>query len=150
MAESYESLRDASDLELTQKGKRPQVFLVNMGRVAQHTARAGFAHNFFEAGGIEALTNSGFPTAEDAVNAFKGSGARLAVLCGSDSQYAELAVEYAKAMKAAGADRLYLAGRPGDLEEALKEAGVDEFIFVGCDVLACLQGAMAHLGVVES
>ncbi len=150
IAESFEALRDASDAELERNGTRPQVFLVNMGRVAQHTARASFARNFFEAGGIEALTNTGFRTAEEASAGFKASGAKLAVLCGSDSQYAESADAFAKSVKAAGAERLYFAGRPGDLEASLQEAGVDEFIFMGCDVLASLQGAMARLAVDRS
>ena len=42
---------------------------------------------------------------------------------------------------AAGAARVYLAGRPGDLEAALKGAGVDEFVFVGSDLLSVLAGA---------
>ena len=42
---------------------------------------------------------------------------------------------------------IYLAGRPGELEAALKAAGVQDFIYVGCDVLATLAGsASAILG----
>jgi hypothetical protein len=90
-AEGFEALRDASDAALAREGRRPAIFLANMGRVAQHTARAMFAHNFFEAGGIEAITNAGFPDADAAADAFRASGARLAVICGSDPQYAESA-----------------------------------------------------------
>jgi methylmalonyl-CoA mutase len=31
-----------------------------------------------------------------------------------------------------------LAGRPGELEAPLRAAGVDDFIFAGCDVVATL------------
>ena len=41
-------------------GTRPRVFLANLGPIAAFTARATFAKNFFEAGGIEAITNDGF------------------------------------------------------------------------------------------
>ena len=44
-----------------------------------------------------------------------------------------------KALGAAGAAHLYLAGRPGELEAALKAAGVQDFIYVGCDVLGVLR-----------
>ncbi len=43
-----------------------------------------------------------------------------------------------------GARHIYLAGRPGELEAALRAAGVQTFIFAGCDVLAMLQAAHAY------
>lgn len=72
----------------------------------------------------------------------------MACLCGSDKRYADEAVSAAKALKAAGVSRLYLAGRPGDREQELRAAGVDEFIFVGADVLASLELAHAELGLI--
>jgi methylmalonyl-CoA mutase len=56
-------------------------------------------------------------------------------------------VPAAQAIKAAGATHIYLAGRPGELEAALRAAGVHEFIFVGCDVLKTLQAAHAIVGM---
>ena len=50
------------------------------------------------------------------------------------------AAEAAKALAAAGAT-VHLAGRPGEHEAALRQAGVKSFIFVGCDVLSTLQAA---------
>ena len=47
----------------------------------------------------------------------------------------------AGALKAAGARHIYLAGRPGNREAALRAAGVQSFIFEGCDALATLKGA---------
>jgi methylmalonyl-CoA mutase len=120
-----------------------------MGRVAQHTARAMFARNFFEAGGIEALSNDGFDTPEAAAEAFSRSGARLAVICGSDPQYEDSGEAMARTLKGSGAERVILAGRPGEREAAIREAGVDEFIFLGCDVLGSLRAALTHLGVIK-
>jgi methylmalonyl-CoA mutase len=62
----------------------------------------------------------------------------LACLCSSDAVYAAEAVDAARALTAAGA-RLFLAGRPGEHEQALRRAGIETFMFVGCDVLATLQ-----------
>ena len=56
LAEPFEQLRDASDRMLAQTGARPKIFLANLGKPADFTARATFAKNFFEAGGIEAVT----------------------------------------------------------------------------------------------
>ena len=153
IAESFERLREASDRLFAETGTRPKIFLANLGRIAEFNARATFAKNFFEAGGIEAVSNDGFATADGKtdlpalVSAFKSSGAKLACLCSSDKVYPVEAVEAAKALAAAGATVDYLAGRPGDLEAALKEADVRNFIFVGCDVLATLRAAHETIGL---
>jgi len=142
LAEPYEALRDASDAILKETGARPKVFLATLGKPADNIARATFAKNFFEAGGIEAVEFSG----GDLAAAFKASGSALACLCSSDEVYANEAAAAARALVAAGARHVYLAGRPGDLAEALKQAGVQTFIFAGCDVLATLRDAHRSLG----
>jgi len=45
------------------------------------------------------------------------------------------------ALRAAGATHIFLAGRPEELEAALKTAGVGTFIHAGCDVVATLTAA---------
>ena len=74
-------------------------------------------------------------------SAFKASGAALACLCSSDKVYAAQATAAATALQAAGARHIYLAGRPGEQEPALRAAGVNDFIFAGGDALATLQEA---------
>jgi len=69
---------------------------------------------------------------------FKTSGAKLACLCSSDDVYGREAAAASQALRAAGAV-VWLAGRPGVQEAALKAAGVSGFIFAGCDVLAALR-----------
>jgi methylmalonyl-CoA mutase len=142
LAEPFEALRDASDRILASTGARPKIFLANLGKLADFTARASFAKNFFEAGGIEAVTNDGFANRDEMVAAFQRSGAKLACLCGSDESYAADAIAAATALAAAGA-RLTLAGRPSEQESALRAAGIETFIFAGCDVLAALRATHA-------
>ncbi len=89
-----------------------------------------FAKNFYEAGGIEAAANDGFKSRDEMIAAFKASGAKLACLCSSDKLYETEAADAAKALTTAGAT-VHLAGRPGALEAALKEAGVKTFIYRG-------------------
>ena len=146
MAEPFERLRDASDAMLKKTGKRPQVFLANLGTPSDFTARATFAKNFYEAGGIEALSNDGFKDRAEMIAAFKASGARLACVCSSDKVYEAQAADAAKALTAAGAI-VQLAGRPGKNEAAWRQAGVKTFVFMGCDALSTLREAHDILGV---
>ena len=78
---------------------------------------------------------------KDLAAAFEASGAALACLCSSDKIYAQQAAAAAKALQAAGAKHIYLAGRPGEQEAALRAAGVNDFVFAGGDALAALQEA---------
>ena len=79
------------------------------------------------------------------VSAFKASGAEVACLCSSDRVYAAQANAAAKALQDAGARHIYLAGRPGAQEAALRAAGVGDFIFAGGDALASLQEAWRRM-----
>jgi methylmalonyl-CoA mutase len=145
-AEPFERLRDASDRMLAKTGARPKIFLANLGTVAEFTARASFSKTFFEAGGIEAATNDGFPDRKAMIAAFMASGAKLACICSTDDIYQREAAAAAKALKAGGAIHIYLAGRPKDAD-ALKAAGVGTFIFAGCDALTTLKAAHDILAV---
>ena len=161
LAEPYERLREASDRVLAATGARPKVFFANLGTLADFNSRASFARNFFEAGGIEAVVSFPSPLAGEVkkmtpgevktdlaalVAAFKASGARLACLCSSDEVYVKEATDAAKALVAAGARHLYLAGRPREQVE-LKAASIATFIFTGCDAPATLKAAHDILGI---
>ena len=156
LAEPFEELRDASDQMLAQSGARPKIFLANLGVPADFLPRASFASNFFAAGGIVAVTNDGFappvpagaPAATDLaalVAAFKGSGATLACLCGSDEAYGREAVATAQALTAAGAAHIYLrVARPGS--RSSRPPAIGTFIHAGCDAVAVLRTAHEQIG----
>ncbi len=147
-AQPYERLRDLADARTRADGTRPAIFIAALGPLAEHTARAAFARRFFAAGGIEAQMAETAPeNTGQLVAAFKAAGARIAVLCGSDARYADEAETTARALKDAGVQRLYLAGRPGADEKAWRAAGIDSFIHIGVDVIATLELAHAELGI---
>jgi len=143
----FETLRAASDRRLEETGSRPRVFLASYGRPADYRARAGFAANFFAAGGIEPIDAGGFGDSTAAAEAFAESGAELAVICSSDELYPEAAPALARALEGRGARRVLLAGRPGEHEELYRGAGVDTFIYLGCDTLAILEELLHELEV---
>jgi methylmalonyl-CoA mutase len=149
-ARPFEELRDASDAWQAEHGRRPRVFLANLGPVSHHSARAIYAKNFFEAGGFEVVGNDGFRDADAAARAFAASGATVAVICSSDKLYPDVVPAAAPKLKAAGARAVVLAGNPGANEAAWRAAGVDRFIFIKCDVLATLREMLREEGVLNS
>ena len=54
-AQEFEALRDAADAP----AERPTVFLATIGPIARHTARASFAANLFQAGGLATPSGDG-------------------------------------------------------------------------------------------
>ncbi|SED79834.1 heterodimeric methylmalonyl-CoA mutase small subunit [Streptomyces misionensis] len=128
--EAFEELRARSDAHLAATGARPRIFLATLGPAAAHTARATFAANLFQAGGIEPVTEGGFAD----------SGATEAVLCSSDALYAEQAEQAAESLRAAGARHVFLAGRG-------EYAGVDSYVFAGCDAVDVLSATLDRMGV---
>lgn len=142
ISEDYEALRKAAADQDT-----AAVFLATLGPIAEFTARSSWSKNFFEAGGLTAEGGDVFASLDDLIAAFKASGAKAACLVGSDERYGTEAAAAAIALKGAGCSVLYMAGRPGEAEEAYRSAGVEGFIFAGCNVLEVLQHAHAALGL---
>ncbi|MER6826116.1 methylmalonyl-CoA mutase family protein [Streptosporangium sp. NPDC000563] len=135
-AQEFEALRDLADAQET----RPKVFLATIGPVASHTARASFAANLFQAGGIATVTGGAVTDPGEIAAAFAASGARIACLCSSDRLYAGHAEAVAAALRGAGAVKVWLAGK-GDYE------GVDGCLYAGCDALGVLRTTFDDLGV---
>ena len=129
-AQEFEELRDRADAA----GERPAVYLATIGPVARHTARASFAGNLFQAGGL--ATPSG-----DGVGGFADAGTTVACICGTDKDYATEAAGLAKELREAGATQVWLAGKPD-----LAVDGVDGYVFAGCDALAALRTVHEQLG----
>ncbi|MFD7261411.1 methylmalonyl-CoA mutase family protein [Streptomyces sp. NPDC059874] len=141
--EAYEALRARSDAHLAATGARPRIFLAALGPAAAHTARATFASNLFQAGGVEPVHDPVSVDPETAAEAYAASGADgMAVLCSSDALYEEQAEAVAAALRAAGATTVYLAGKPGTAE-----AAVDAYVFAGCDAVAVLSSVLDRMGV---
>jgi methylmalonyl-CoA mutase len=146
-AAAYELLRDAADAQADREGARPAVFLATLGPVAGHTARASFAANLLQAGGL-ATPNSGPDTDPETIaESFRRSGARVACLASSDRVYAEHAVPVTLALRAVGAEAVWLAGDPGERSGDYAEAGIGGYLYAGVDALTVLHAVHQQVGI---
>ncbi|TQS40858.1 methylmalonyl-CoA mutase subunit beta [Cryptosporangium phraense] len=136
-AQDFEALRDAADAA----PQRPAVFLATLGPLAAYTARATFAANLFQAGGIETIPAGPDLGPAELAGAFRASGATVAVLCSTDKIYATDGETAAAALQDAGATRIWLAGRNGTLPN------VENYVFSGCDAVGVLTTTLDDLGV---
>jgi methylmalonyl-CoA mutase len=139
-AEPFETLRAGSDVYMEAHKKRPKAVLVTLGKAGDHAARATYAESFFAAGGIETVTLDDSGTYDKSVSP-------IACICSSDGMYESEGIEAARTLKKRGAARIYSIGRPGDLRKDLRQAGVDEFVHQGCDIIETLEDAHDVLGL---
>ncbi len=124
-AEAYEHLRDrARGLSF------PLVAIVaTLGSIRDYATRAGFIDNALAAGGI---ATKRVPVAD-----VRGDQARLVVLCGADAVYETEGVAAVTSLKAAGAGRILIAGRPANLD-TLIAAGASGALYLGGDLVSLL------------
>jgi len=134
-SESFEELRNLSYSYKDKNGELPKIFLVTMGGLKQHKARADFARGFFEVGGFNVIYKKGFDTTNEAVKEAIASCAKIVTICSTDDTYPEIVPVLAKKLKKnIPGVVLILAGYPKEQIEEHKKNGIDEFIFLGTDV----------------
>ncbi|MCB0736084.1 MAG: hypothetical protein KDC92_01130 [Bacteroidetes bacterium] len=138
--EIFEQLRAGVEMKVAQGHKVPSVFLMQLGNKAMRTARAMFAANFYQVGGLEVHNPGGFEDVSKAVEAFKESKASILVFCSADDEYEAIIPQVTKQLKTlATRPQLVLAGHPKDKKEDYEDLGIEEFIFQGCNVYSILQ-----------
>jgi len=147
-AHNFEQLRLRASSFKRKNGNLPKLFLFNVGPVKQHKARADFSRGFFEAGGFEVNYGQGVPEVSLGVKAALDSGAKVFVLCSTDDTYPELVPQFVKAIKQINKDAIcILAGYPKDQIESHKQSGIDDFIFVGANVVQVINNIFDRTGV---
>ena len=143
-AEAFEALRDRVEA----RGERAVVPIIALGSRAAHEARLGFARGVLEIAGLKTPEISWAPggSAEAALAAAKLSP-RCVCLAGSDADYLAGAAELARALKQAGVHRVLIARRVDESSAALGAAGVDEWVYIGADLVAVLERTLRALEV---
>lgn len=143
LATAFETLRRAA------QPSKPRVFLACLGDRASFTPRANFATNIYAAGGLHAIAGDGGTQAEEIAAAFVRSGAKIAVICGSDTDYQTHAEKLANALRKAGAAHLALVGKKAGSKAGKPDntADIDDYCFAGDHTLNFLQKIHATLGL---
>jgi methylmalonyl-CoA mutase len=118
MATPFEQIR----MRIEKSGKRPVVLLLQRGDLKMRMARANFCQNFFGCAGFAVKSSDKLEPAD------------LVVLCSSDPEYLELAKEIVPQTKTP----VVVAGNPKEQIEALKAAGIKDFIYVGVNAVEIL------------
>lgn len=134
-----EKIRYNTETFVDQKGFRPIVEIASFGQLTMRKARAAFAYDFIGVSGFEVMDEQGFESYTEAVETTASSDSNVVVICSSDPDYQESALDFIKEFRSKNSSKVVLlAGFPKDIQEALLEAGLDGFIHVRSDIFQTL------------
>lgn len=134
-AEPFERIRQRTERHARRTGRRPSVLLLVRGDVKMRMARAQFCLNFFGCGGFSVTESLDL-----------SPGADLIVLCSSDVEYAAFAEDICPRAAAP----VLVAGNPKDQIDALRAAGVADFVHVASNAVETLTRWQDKLGMEEA
>ena len=133
-----EAMRRVTEELVADTNVRPIVQLASYGNLNMRKARAAFAYDFIGVSGFDVHQEESFENAEIAASESAKGDAHVVVICSSDKDYDETAVDFIKAFRAINTDKvLLLAGAPKNMDE-LTEAGLDGVVNMRTDVLVAL------------
>jgi methylmalonyl-CoA mutase len=143
-SEVFEALRDRS----AKSSPKPQVWLACLGERREFGGREGFTKPLLGVAGIGQLQSEG-GTPEEIAAQVKAAGVKFVVLASSAKVYAEQAIPVAKALKAAGVETVFIAGRKTETGSDEADALIDGEIFDGMDVVAFLGSTLDKIGAAK-
>ncbi len=149
-AEAFEKLRLRTERRAQEGSARAVVFLLPFGPRGMRSARANFARNLFGCAGFLVEEGAaGYDPPAEGVEAARASGAEIVALCSADDAYAEHSPALCQQLKALDpAPLVVIAGRQdGHVENALRQAGADGFIYKGQNALDTLERYQRRLGI---
>ncbi len=141
-SEVFEVIRDRAAA-----AEKPKVFLACLGARRDFGGREMFTANVLLVGGIDFPSSEGGTPEEIAAKA-GATGSRMAILCSSAKIYATQAIAVATALKGAGIESVYIAGRKTEIGDQ-DTSVIDGEVFDGMDVVAFLEGALDRIGVAK-
>lgn len=138
-SEVFEELRDA-----VAAAGRPPVFLACLGERRDFGGREQFTSNLLLVGGFSIPESEG-GTPEEIVAQVRQAGARFVILCSSAKVYAAQAMTVARALKDAGVQTVFIAGRKTEVADEAVDTAIDGEVFDGMDVVAFSHATLQRL-----
>ena len=134
-----EALRKVTEKLVEKTGKRPVVELTSFGNLNMRKARAAFAYDFMGVSGFDILAEQSYEDIDTAAKTSANSNSNIVVICSSDKDYTEDALQFVKTFRDLNSDKvLLLAGNPVDIADQLTKAGLDGFIHMKTNVLSLI------------
>jgi methylmalonyl-CoA mutase len=143
----FETMRNAARDHEEAGGDRPQIYLACMGSIASHVNYANWAKSFFEVAGVETVPSGALDGNEDQARTFKDGGFELAAVCAGRNQTPGDVADLVGKLREAGAEYIYMVNSTPELNDAAIDAGADELVRNGANLIEVLTATLGRLGV---
>jgi methylmalonyl-CoA mutase len=134
-----EQIRANTEKFVKEKGFRPVVEIASFGNLTMRKARAAFAYDFMGVAAYTINDEKSYASAQEGAEKSASSKSDIVVICSSDPDYQETALEFVHSFRRINSSKiLLLAGFPENIQEQLIAAGLDGFIHVKSDIFNTL------------
>lgn len=134
-----EEIRINTENFVDEHGYRPIVEIASFGNLTMRKARAAFAYDFIGVTAFEIEDEKSYDTAIEAAKSTASSESNVVVICSSDPDYQESALDFVKTFRSINSSKvILLAGYPESIVKELTDAGLDGFIHVKSDIFSTL------------
>jgi len=134
-----EALRKSTEELVVKTKNRPIVEISSFGNLTMRKARAAFAYDFIGISGFTVLQEQSYQSAEQAAEESAKSESNVVIICSSDQDYEESAVQFVKIFRDINKDKvLLLAGNPTKIIDELTSTGLDGCIHVKSDIITTI------------
>lgn len=134
-----EEIRINTEKFVDDNGYRPIVEIASFGNLTMRKARAAFAYDFIGVSAFEIQDEKSYDSAIEAAKATASSASNVVVICSSDPDYLESAVDFIQTFRSINSSKVVLlAGYPESIVKELVEKGLDGFIHVKSDIFSTL------------
>ncbi|GAA3650832.1 methylmalonyl-CoA mutase family protein [Flavivirga jejuensis] len=131
-----EAIRKVTEQIVEKTNKRPIVELTSFGNLTMRKARAAFSYDFIGVSGFKVWQEQSYNDVENAARKSALSDSDVVVICSSDKDYDENALNFVQIFRSLNTDKvLLLAGNPVNMFETLTLAGLDGCIHLKSDVI---------------
>ena len=134
-----EEIRINTEKFVDDNGYRPVVEIASFGNLTMRKARAAFAYDFLGVSAFKIEDEKSYDTAIDAAKATAASASNVVVICSSDPDYQESALDFVRTFRSLNSSKVVLlAGYPESIVKELVDQGLDGFIHVKSDIFSTL------------
>lgn len=134
-----EKIRYNTEHFVNEKGFRPVVEVASYGQLTMRKARAAFAFDYLGVAGFDIQSEKSYDSYKEAAAQTASSNSDIVVVCSSDPDYMETALDFVKEFRSKNPSKiLLLAGFPVEIKESLLEEGLDDFIHMKANIFKTL------------
>jgi len=134
-----EEIRINTEKFVDEYGFRPIVEIASFGNLTMRKARAAFAYDFIGVSAFKIEDEKSYASAVEAAKETASSESNVVVICSSDPDYQESALDFVKTFRSINSSKIILlAGYPESIVKELVAEGLDGFVHVKSDIFSTL------------